>query len=130
MRLVSAILLELGSARSRQPHLLNSIQFESAAPPGFSQENDLQSEDQEQPYQSIFTHAGDGLILIEPETGPVVVANPAACTMHGSTRVELIGLQPTTYFHTDSYTQTTEWVQEVKSGNMFEATLIHIQLGG
>jgi two-component system nitrate/nitrite sensor histidine kinase NarX len=93
-------------------------------------ENDLQIEDKEQPYQSIFEAAGNGLILNDPEMGLVVEANPAACTMHGYKRVEFIGLHPTTYLHADSYTQFTEWVQEVKFDNLFEATLIHIHRDG
>jgi PAS domain S-box-containing protein len=100
-------------------------------PPFFlSQERHLQSEAQERPYQRIFAAAGDGLILNDRATGLVVEANPAACAMHGYTRLEFIGLHPTTYIHPDSYAQFAAWVQAVQSGIVFEATLIHIHRDG
>jgi PAS domain S-box-containing protein len=33
------------------------------------------------------------------KTGLVVEANPAACTMHGYTREEFIGMHPTRFIH-------------------------------
>ena len=90
----------------------------------------MQNEAQKQPYQRIFEAAGDGLILNDPATGLVVEANPAACAMHGYSRLEFIGLHPTTYIHPDSYVQFAAWVQAVQSTNAFEATLIHIHRDG
>jgi two-component system nitrate/nitrite sensor histidine kinase NarX len=96
----------------------------------WSQERHVQSEDKERPYQRIFAAAGDGLILNDPETGLVVEANPAACAMHGYTRLEFIGLHPTTYIHTDSYAHFSKWVQAVQPVDVFEATLIHTHRDG
>jgi phosphoserine phosphatase RsbU/P len=53
-----------------------------------------QAKESEQRYQSIFEIASDGLIIHDLETGLVVEANPAACTMYGYARHEFIGLHP------------------------------------
>jgi two-component system nitrate/nitrite sensor histidine kinase NarX len=124
------ILLKSGSAESWQLHLRDKLQLTSAATPTRSQERYLQSESKERPYQSIFEAAGDGLILNDLETGLVVEANPAACAMHGYPREKFIGLHPTTYIHPDSYAQFAEWIQAVQSGNVYEATLIHLHRDG
>ena len=71
----------------------------------------MQNKGEERPYQRIFAAADDGLILNDPATGLVAEANPTACAMHGYTRLEFIGLHPTTYMHADSYAQFTKWVQ-------------------
>ncbi len=90
----------------------------------------MQSESKDLPYQRIYEAAGDGLILNDLETGIVVEANPTASAMHGYPREEFIGLHPTAYIHPDSYAQVTEWIQAVQSGNVFEATLIHLHRDG
>jgi PAS domain S-box-containing protein len=114
---------------SRSPHLWDSIYLQPAAP-AHSQENDLQRKEKEQLYQNIFEDAGDGLILNDPETGLVVEANPAACSIHGFSRLEFIGLHANTYIHPDSYAQFAAWFQAVQSASAFEATLIHLHRDG
>jgi PAS domain S-box-containing protein len=96
----------------------------------YSQERHLPSEDNELPYRPIFESAGDGLILNDLETGLVVEANPAAGAMHGYIHEDFIDLHPNTYMHPDSYPQFAGWVQMVESGNVFEATVIHIRRDG
>ncbi len=90
----------------------------------------MQSEDKERPYQRIFEAVGDGLILIDLETGLVVEANLAACAMHGYPGEEFIGLHPTAYIHPDSYAQFTELMLAVQSSNEFKATLTHLHRDG
>ncbi len=90
----------------------------------------MKSKAEERPYQRIFAAAGDGLILNDPATGLVVEANPAACAMHGYSRLEFIGLHPSTYIHPDSYTKFNAWVQVVQSATAFEATLTHVHRDG
>ncbi len=124
------LFLEPGDAGSRQSHLPDRIQFASAAAPTRSQEHHLQSEDKERPYQRIFEAAGDGLILNDLETSLIVEANPAAGAMHGYTREDFIGLHPITYIQPDSYAQFTKGVEEVQSGNVFEATAVHVRRDG
>ena len=46
-------------------------------------------------YARIFETASDGLVISDLETGLVVEANPAACTMYGYAHDEFIGLPPT-----------------------------------
>ena len=90
----------------------------------------MQSETEERPHKCIFEAAGDGLILNDPATGLVVEANPAACSIHGFSRVEFIGLHPDTYIHPDSYAQFAALLQAVQSASAFEATLIHLHRDG
>ena len=90
----------------------------------------MQSENQDRPYQCIFEASGDGLILNDPATGLVVEANPAACSMHGFSRLEFIGLHPNAYIHPDSHAQFAAWLQAVQSASVFDATLIHVHRDG
>ncbi len=62
----------------------------------------MQVDDREPPYQRIFNAAGDGMILNDLETGLVVEANSAACTMHGYAHAEFIGQRPSAYIDTDT----------------------------
>ena len=48
----------------------------------------------EQPYWNIFESATDGLIINDLKTGRVIMANPAACAMHGYACAEFTGLLP------------------------------------
>jgi PAS domain S-box-containing protein len=84
----------------------------------------------ERQYQSIFETASDGLILNDLETGLVVEANPAACTIYGYAREEFIGLHPTHFIHPDSQPLFTEYTQAVQSGEAFEALEVHIHRDG
>ena len=90
----------------------------------------MQSKAEERPYLHIFEATGDGLILNDPQSGLVVEANPAACALHGYSRLEFIGLHPSTYMHADNYAQFTSWPQAVQSTGGFEATMIHIHRDG
>lgn len=84
----------------------------------------------EQPYRSIFEAAGDGLLIIDGETGRVVEANPAASTLYGCTRAKLIGRPLPTFIHPDSHPVFTEYLQMVRSQGVFEARMVHQRQDG
>lgn len=90
----------------------------------------MQSENSEQLYQHIFNAAGDGMILNDLEAGLVVEANPAACAMHGYTRAEFIGKQPSAYIRKDNHAQVAEWARAVQGDNKYEATVVHLRRDG
>src|SRR6185503_15810984 len=86
--------------------------------------------EKEQPYQSIFETAVDGLIIHDSETGRVVQANPAAGAMHGYAREAFIGLDPAAFIHPDSLNLFSESAQAVQPGGVFEALMIHRRQDG
>jgi PAS domain S-box-containing protein len=123
-------LMEPEADESRPLHLQDDLQLAAAAAPARSRKRLLQGGDKERPYRRIFEAASDALILNDVETGLVVEANPAAGTMHGYTREELIGLYPTAYIHPESYAQFAGWVKLVQAGNDFAATAVHMRRDG
>jgi two-component system nitrate/nitrite sensor histidine kinase NarX len=81
-------------------------------------------------YRGIFEAASDGLILIDLDTGLVVAANPAACTMYGYPRDEFTGPHPTSFINPDNSHQLTEYVQAVQSQGMNVAQQVHTRRDG
>ncbi|MBN1436830.1 MAG: PAS domain S-box protein [Sedimentisphaerales bacterium] len=55
----------------------------------------------EQQYRTIFESTTDGLVVLDIDAAVVVDANPAACTMYGYDREELVGKNPRELFHPD-----------------------------
>jgi PAS domain S-box-containing protein len=90
----------------------------------------LQNKVRERPFKQIFEAVGDGLILIDVETGLVVEANPAATTLYGCARQDFIGLSPTAFMPPTSYSQFAEWLQTVQEGSEFAGTAVHLRLDG
>jgi PAS domain-containing protein len=90
-------------AGSPEQFLLEDLQAALAALQTGDQNHPPQADEREQQYQSIFETASDGLIINDLETGLVVEANPAACTMYGYAHDEFIGLHPTSFLHPDSH---------------------------
>ena len=81
-------------------------------------------------YRDIFESAGDGLIIIDLETGRVVEANPSAAAMHGYTREEFIGLLPAAYLHPEGQRSFRADVEAAQPGKMVEALAIHVRRDG
>jgi PAS domain S-box-containing protein len=117
-------------AESQEHHVLEDLQAALAALQTGSQNHASQVEARERQYQIIFETAGDGLILIDLETGLVVEANPAACTMHGYARQEFIGMHPTRFIHPGSHQLFTEYVRAVQSQGSSEALVVHLHQDG
>lgn len=117
-------------AGSPEQFLLEDLQAALAALQTGDQNHPSQAKEREQLYQSIFETASDGLIINDLGTGLVVEANPAACTMHGYTREEFIGVHPTHFIHPDSHELFRAYVQAVQSKGRFESLEVHLHRDG
>jgi PAS domain S-box-containing protein len=84
----------------------------------------------EQLYWSIFETAGDGVLILDLETGSVLVANPAACMLHGYAREEFIGLLPAAFIHPDSRHVFNNYLGAFRSGLVFDTRLLHVRRDG
>ncbi|TAK14693.1 MAG: PAS domain S-box protein [Anaerolineae bacterium] len=92
--------------------------------------NRLPSESGDFPYQRIFESAIDGLVLQDIRTGGIVDLNPAACTMHGYERDELLG-KPVTVFITPAHHQPfLEQVQRMQAGDELNIRTVHQRRDG
>ena len=77
-------------------------------------------------FQSIFNAVNDGLIVSDLGTGLIVVANPAACVMHGYTREEFIGLQLSTLVHADNQLAFREAVEVFRTKGVFDIRTLDV----
>ena len=84
----------------------------------------------EQLYQNIFENAADGVIIVELETGRVMRANPAACTLYGCTSAEFTGMLPATYIHPDSQRTFSNYLRAFRSGSAFDTHVLHLRRDG
>ena len=125
-----AMPLKRWPAESKERHLLEDLQAVLAALQTGNQNHPSQAKEREKLYQSIFETASDGLIIHDLETGLVVEANPAACTMYGYAGEEFIGLHPIRFIHPESSQQFTKYVQAVQSKGVYVARQVHIRQDG
>ena len=77
-------------------------------------------------YRNTFDAAADGLIITNLKTGRVVDANPAACSMHGCTRENLIGLLPSDFIHSGSQNVFRNYLRAIRSGDMLDTRVTHL----
>ena len=91
--------------------------------------NSTDSLQPEEPYQSIFDAAGDGLTIVDRLTGCVLEANPAASTMHGYRREELIGLPAIHLMRPDYRAGFNQYVQ-VMTPDVYEPIAVHLRKDG
>jgi PAS domain S-box-containing protein len=125
-----AIPLKGWPAGSPERLLLEDLQAAQAALQTSNQNHLSQAKERERRYQSIFEIASDGLIIHDLETGLVVEANPAACTMYGYAREEFIGQHLTRFIHPDSSHLFTKYVQAVQSHGAYLALQVHMRRDG
>jgi len=125
-----AIPLKRWPAGSPEQSLLEDLQAALAALQSGNQNHPSQAKEREKQYQSIFETASDGLIIHDLETGLVVEANPAACTMYGYAREEFIGLHPTRFIHPDSHELFRTYAQAIQSKGRSEALEVHLHRDG
>lgn len=126
-----AIALQQWLAGSEEEHPLEALQEALATLQAcVHQERQLRAAEKEQPYRSIFEAAGDGLIIVDHETGRVIEANPVAGALHGYTRVELIGLPMANLIHPNNLHSFREYARRVQSGGVFEAVATHARKDG
>ncbi len=81
-------------------------------------------------YHSIFNSIMDGLIVSDLETGLVVEVNPAACSMHGCTREEIIGSPLIKLIAPDSQPVFSEFLQAFQLGGAFDMRALHLRQDG
>jgi PAS domain S-box-containing protein len=117
-------------AGSPELSLLEDLQAALAALQSGNQDRPPQAKESEQRYRNIFEIASDGLIIHDLETGVVVEANPAACTMYGYARDEFIGQHLTRVIHPDSSQQVSKYVQMVQSQGAYVALQAHMRRDG
>lgn len=117
-------------AGSKERRLLEDLQAALAALHSQGKQYSSLSKEEEQRYQSIFKIASIALILHDLETGLIVEANPAACTIYGYSREELIGQNISAFIHPDSFHQFTKYVRSVQSRGVFQAQQSHIRRDG
>jgi PAS domain S-box-containing protein len=125
-----AIPLNRWPVESKERRLLEDFRAALAALQSGDQNRSSQIEGGERRYQSIFENASDGLILHDIETGRVVEANPAACTMYGYARDEFIGLHITSLIHPESLQKFTKYVQAVQSQGASIELQVHLRRDG
>jgi PAS domain S-box-containing protein len=110
-----AIPLHSWPAESKERRLLEDLQAALDALHSGGQNPSSQVKESERHYQRIFENASDGLILQDLETGLVIEANPAACTMYGYAHHEFIGLSPAILIGPDNDHLFIKYVQAVRS---------------
>ena len=81
-------------------------------------------------YRSIFDSANDGLIVGDLDTGLVVEVNPAACSMHGYAREEIIGSPLINLISADSQFVFSEFIRAFQSGGAFDTRILHMLRDG
>ena len=78
-------------------------------------------------YWTIFETASDGLIIVDLETGKVLIANPAAAEMHGYSRKDFCGLQFDRFIHPGNLSFYADFIQVIQQGGLFEMVAKHVR---
>ncbi len=78
-----------------------------------------------QAYQQIYESAGDGIIIIDLETGRVIDANPAACSMHHCPREDFIGQDLELFIHPKSQPKLKVYLRSAQAETKFSALVKH-----
>ena len=80
------------------------------------------------PYRAVFEASSAGLIITDTETGVVLEANPAACSMHGYK--DMAGLRPTAFIHPDGHPLFTRCLDQHQMGSAFRYRTQHVRCDG
>jgi PAS domain S-box-containing protein len=89
-----------------------------------------EAEEREELFRLVFDSTSDAVILNDFETGFVADANPAAARMHGYTREEFIGIDPTKFIHADSLPLLAEYQESVRAGKDFRTRAQDVRKDG
>ncbi|HSB89054.1 MAG TPA: histidine kinase [Anaerolineales bacterium] len=81
-------------------------------------------------YRHIFDAVTEGLILADLVDGRVIVANPAACAMHGYTREHFVGLLPASFIDSESQAAFANYLRSVQSGAQSHTQVEHVRRSG
>ena len=87
--------------------------------------------EKEMQYRSIFEVTSDGIIIISLESGRIVEANPAACTIYGYDYAEFIGSLATITSHPDDLPFIMENVLPIiRAGGVFRTQAVGLRKDG
>jgi PAS domain S-box-containing protein len=89
-----------------------------------------EAQEREDLFRLVFDATSDAVILNDFETGLVAEANPAAAAMHGYTREEFVGIDPTAFIHTDSLPLFAEYQASVRAGKSYRARAQDVRKDG
>ena len=88
-----------------------------------------QFREKEEQYRSVFEATSDGLIIRDMD-GYVVEANPAACSMHGYTYEEFIGLHRTDIIDPADHAMVAEYMKAIQAGRSFMGQAVDLRKDG
>lgn len=86
-------------------------------------------EESEQRYRQIFDTIVDAVFVARPD-GPIVDANPAACSMYGYQRQELIGLSPTRLIHPDYHCRFRDFKKMIADTGSYHGETVDLRKDG
>jgi PAS domain S-box-containing protein len=130
LRALSTIPVDQFPAKSEERRSLEELQAALNKLRSAGRNRSTETEERERHYRNIFENAGDGFLVHELETGRVLEANPAACTMYGYEHDEFIGQLPANFMLPDSSHQFAEYVQAVQSEGASVAQQVHLRHDG
>jgi PAS domain S-box-containing protein len=90
----------------------------------------IDAAEHEEFFRLVFEGTSDAVILNDFDTGFVADANPAAATMHGYTREEFVGVDPTKFIHPDSLPLLAAYQESVRAGKNFRCRAQDIRKDG
>lgn len=85
--------------------------------------------EQERQYRGIFESTSDAVLVFDYE-GYLQEANPAACSMHGYSYAEFIGMHGTQFVHQGDHSKFASFVEAVSSGQDFHVEGRHVRKDG
>lgn len=89
-----------------------------------------QSETEDGQYRRIFDSANNGMLISDLETGLMVEANLAACSMHGYTHGEMIGSPLMKLIHADDQVAFGEFFRTFQSDGASRVQALHVRRDG
>lgn len=83
----------------------------------------------EEHYKAIFTASVDGFLIVDTD-GIIVDVNPAACTMYGYTREEMIGMHGRNLVTPESQGIFDDFARTLAAGKIFQGEAVDIRKDG
>jgi PAS domain S-box-containing protein len=81
-------------------------------------------------YKNIFQTISDGIIIIDISNGKIIDANSEACSLHGYTYEEFIGLHDSSIIHPDYLFLYSKGMESDQSGSSTRTTTTHVRKDG
>lgn len=83
----------------------------------------------EQQYRSVFESTSDAILIFDYE-GTLIEVNPAACSMHGYSYEEMVGMSGAAIVHPDDQHKFADFVKEVSAGERYHVEGTHVRKSG